>query len=238
MSRRLIIIGLVALLCSVAVAQEEEEVQWPRGLDLLVFSEDELPPCCDPYPENALEFGVGGDFNLFALDGMDIALMKRTSATRGWRLGLSLEGESDEYEEVAGDSGVTRVNERRPLDMDVVLQRIHYLPARRGVSLYWGVGPSVGMQRERSSQSVDDSSMTYTMRLWSAGVEGQLGVEWRFMDQFALGARYQWKALYWWREGEETGTIDQEEELLNSYSSNGYDFNRFNGVDLVLTVYY
>lgn len=130
-----------------------------------------------------------------------------------------------------------RFEEGRRLAIGVVAQRMFYKRPRNDVSLYWGVGPGFSASLRDAETHNGEYGSDWEEWIWTVSLDAQLGVEWRLMDQFSLGARYQWGFGYW-HESEDRRSWYGDDESESSATIDGYDFDANGWVDLVLTVYY
>ena len=176
-------IAIVVCLLSLAVAPH-------------VVSAAEISP-----PETGLEFEVGNNFRLTSLDGLSVAWKKRVSAERGWRLGVDLSGNwTDEQYFQQSPFDTATVNEDDAVySARVKLQKLFYSAPHRGVSGYWGIGPSVAYWHryyERRYDNAEGLSSERKINGCSAGLICSLGVEWRVAEQIAVGAEYVSSLVY------------------------------------------
>lgn len=217
------------------------------------------------YPLSGLEFGLPSslgldDFGLRELDGYDFSWTRRTSATRGWRIGSTVYADHDSDESSSGNEYPDYwVFEGRDRERDLVrislrVQKLFVSEPRHGVSLVLGVGPAFGYEHSSTGDrttreyvpddpqddSYPDRSDRRTERDWDwiwAGAVWDAGVEWRVSRQFTVGARYQWSLTYGMQD--EDIRYIEDGEIVRATGGDGTSFGLAgNSVDLVATFWY
>nr|MEE4268697.1 hypothetical protein [Candidatus Krumholzibacteria bacterium] len=217
------------------------------------------------YPLSGLEFGLPSnlgldDFGLRVVDGYDFSWTRRTSPSRGWRVGTSVYFDHDGDVDNNGDEGPgywyfsSQESDRDLVRVSLRVQKLFVSEPRHGVSFVLGVGPVVGFERSSSenrltreyvpedpedddfpdpifSENIQDRSWIWAGAAWDAGVE------WRVSRQFTVGARYQWTLTYgWW---DSNADYFSDGEIVRQSDSQDTDYGLSNGgVDLIATFWY
>ncbi len=203
------------------------EIILKRILNLLITMTFALPvlagDAAEVFPRSGIEFGLPSYLGLDSfgpeeLDGFDVSWTRRTSDTRGWRIGTSLTFRDDDGRETGESPGSTYVqfrdeeNDQSSLNIALQAQKLFLTEPRHGMSAILGVGPGIGYSHTRSLYDVrstyvplepgngapEDTRLvreSETHAYW-AGLVWDLGVEWRISHQVSLGARYQWSLTY------------------------------------------
>lgn len=233
---------------------------------LPVLAADDTPT----HPVSGLEFGLPSSFGLDDLvltemDGYDVSWTRRSSATRGWRIGATLYLDTDDGDESYATEFVdyTRVNDTASdytrVNIALRAQKLFVSEPRHGVSFILGVGPTIGYSHldqdteesvryipfdpdysgtQRDNGRITDSS-NYSFQ---GGVAWDLGFEWRIRPQFSLGARYQWALVYTHKESDSKQIYMEEDEddrmVFRDGSSDSFSLYNGGTVDLVATFWY
>ena len=169
-------VSLVTVAATPSYAQQEEP------------EEDENPIQARTW---ALQFQINPNFTLGAFEGSTLSVKKHTSATRAWRLGVTLEAnladsDSDEGENTDENNQLIGVNGHY----------LFYSARKRPVHLYAGPGlrgfysraSSKDERRGPSGEQIVLSDVTFVD--WSVGLTGTLGVEWVAGKSISLLAEY------------------------------------------------
>ena len=111
------------------------------------------------YPLSGLEFGLPSnlgldDFGLRVVDGYDFSWTRRTSPSRGWRVGTSVYFDHDGDVDNNGDEGPgywyfsSQESDRDLVRVSLRVQKLFVSEPRHGVSFVLGVGPGRGFRAE------------------------------------------------------------------------------------------
>ena len=187
----------------------------------------------------ALQFQIRQHLTLSSFQGAAISAKKQLSPRRAFRLGMSVEGRyRSESEEQDGEEepGSSSTNSQ---SIFLNAQYIGYAPLRNAVAVYYGAGPSLGFDRNRSTQENSETNreQVNTSTYFSIGVEGALGVEWFVRSNISLTAEYNAGLDYSRRV--DTSSIEQpdveDRESKTMLNSVGLDSE---GVRLGVSVYF
>jgi hypothetical protein len=175
-----------------------------------------------------LEFAVGPNLTLRSAQGNTLSLLRRLDERRRLRMGISVSGSFEAFDAdnstrmlSPADSTVSQTRREEETSMGslgLFVQR-QWLGAATGRSgALVGLGPdlifSVGDRRYVTShpEHGDLGTTTYQQTVFSFGLLGSLGGEWRFAGNLALQACYNLRmARSWeWTEQESSSTNTNE----------------------------
>lgn len=238
MTRYWFVIGLIVLVGAGAQAQELQDIR-PGTLDCLILADDDAG---GRYPDRALEFEMDNYFRLSSFEGLDIAYRVQTSESRGWRFGTNFnfrvnnQNSSGQY----GDEDPSSTDsDERNISLRLLAQKLFITRPSHSASFYWGLGPvaSYGWSKSTNDNTSDHSSESKSTR-WTAGLNADLGVVWRLIDQLSLEARYRWFAGYSSNENSRTYWLESEVDHTNRSESNAFELDGSNSVDLALAFHF
>lgn len=162
----------------------------------------------------ALQFGVTPNFTLGDFQGSLISAKKQDDERRAFRFGLEF------------DVQVSRMNTDRDVNPDTERDRnsqfinataqwIRYPVHEGDFRAYWGLGPTIGLGRDASSQEMSDmtngSDSDDDDRLnLNGGAIGVLGVEWFLRSRLSLSAEYRAGLSYQYVRRDQGSTTDTQ----------------------------
>jgi hypothetical protein len=188
-----------------------------------------------------MDFGISSNLTLETFQGTAISISKFVSDYQKYRFGISTNlnytSEDHSGNEYAADTlkELTGHNDENNMySVQITFQYITYATPKSQTSIYFGIGPLVGISwfKQNSDayanmpgyyQSQDGSADSHTN--YSVGVLGSCGVEWFFSEHISIHAEYGLTAKYTWSKEESSkynkgGYINlKTDPYKNNYSS-------------------
>ncbi|HEX7878932.1 MAG TPA: hypothetical protein VF720_05950 [Candidatus Eisenbacteria bacterium] len=142
----------------------------------------------------ALQFRVGNDFTLDSFKGGVLSVKHHSSARTALRLGLSTSlrfiNQSDER--LQGEVEASQEMDADEQSVALTLQRLKYLAPEKRLTPFWGVGPFVSWSHQNQEREIEPELLVEhgSASSWSAGLTGNLGVEWCPTSHIGIHAEY------------------------------------------------
>jgi hypothetical protein len=186
-----------------------------------------------------MDFGISSNLTLKSFQGTAISLSKFTSDYQKYRLGVSVglnqssgdqSGSQYNADTLSNNSNAHSDNYNNSLQ--ITFQYITYATPKAQTSIYFGIGPLVGISwyknnSNSNTNSVGDyqnqSGYTNTNSNYFVGVLGSVGVEWFFSEHISIHAEYGLSAQYNWGNTQLSNTYQTIYNPIlytNSYYSN------------------
>jgi hypothetical protein len=169
-----------------------------------------------------MDFSISSNLTLSNFQGASISLGQFTSDYQKNRIGISTSvncGTSDQSGNNLTSDVLTsqskQNSESNRYSIQVIFQRLTYATPNAHTSLYYGIGPLMGIGWNKNTSSSSSnyvsgsqnwSSSDGTGTNYSLGVLGSLGVEWFFSEHMSLHAEYGLTVLYTWSKSESTSS--------------------------------
>lgn len=145
----------------------------------------------------ALQFQIKENFTLSAFEGTTLSVKRHTSATRAWRLGVSLGATFENSDSEDGDQ--SKVDRQQ---IALIGHYLFYPTLKDPIHLY--VGPGLRGAYSRASTKNEQRRPNGELILladgsvfeWTVGLSGTLGVEWFANKSISLLAEYSTSLSY------------------------------------------
>jgi hypothetical protein len=165
-----------------------------------------------------MDFGISSNLTLSAFKGTALSLSKFTSDYQRYRFGISTNlnnnsrnqsGSHYDADTLSGASSGDDDNDA--YSVQITLQYITYATPRAQTSIYFGIGPLVGISWSKSNSTSNSSTIGYyqdqggntsSYTSYSVGALGSCGVEWFFSEHISIHAEYGLVAQYIWSKNE------------------------------------
>lgn len=197
----------------------------------------------------AMQFRVSDNFQLGSFKGSVLSVKRHSSPSTAIQVGvsgdLSLRSSSEAQEDTNSGYPTHLTDDREEDRYSLFLnaQRLKYTKPAERLSLFWGIGPTVGFSRtdeERTSdiesQSPGEIEQTLVFNSWSAGLGASLGVEWFATRHLGIHAEYGFVAIYRWTDGTWTSLSS---DRMTTRTNDSDSFNvRDTGVLVGLSAYF
>lgn len=152
----------------------------------------------------ALQFQVNNNFTLGEFQGGLISAKKQYDARRAFRFGIGLNATFDQRTDEG--NGGTQEQDQSFQRVTANAQWVRYPVDEGRVRAYWGVGPTLQLQR-----NVDDQSGTdQTQWRLGGGAVGVLGAEWFVHSHISVSAEYRAGVEYTWQRVETSNGVNRE----------------------------
>ena len=137
----------------------------------------------------ALQFRILDNFQLGTFEGTMLSIKRHSSAANAIRLGVgtSLFG-SDQTD--SDTTSFAPQREQSSTEVTLQLQYMHYPSPGSDVNVYLAVGPEFALRRQSVTDELAATEREQVDRSWSAGVEGNLGLEWFPFRSVGIHAEY------------------------------------------------
>jgi hypothetical protein len=191
-----------------------------------------------------MDFGISSNLTLNNFKGAAISLSDFISDYQKYRLEVSTafsnssgDQSGNQYSADTLSNNSSGNSDYNSNSIQMTLQYITYATPKAQTSIYFGVGPFVGLSWSKnnsnsSSTSVDfsqsQSSSTSSSSSYFVGVLGSIGVEWFFSEHISLHAEYGLSAQYNWGSSQSNSNNQVTYNSIYSYTSNSYRSNSSN----------
>jgi len=145
----------------------------------------------------SFQFAINDNFDFNSFEGTNLSCKKHLSDTKAWRLGVGLSATSRNNSETTNNqnqSGSEDANSQSGLYVDLSLLLLHYKSPKSRVAFFYGIGPEVGLSRNKSESEpvYPPANISHSYYSWSigGGIRGILGVEWFATKDISLFAEY------------------------------------------------
>jgi hypothetical protein len=192
-----------------------------------------------------MDFSISSNLTLRTFQGTAISLSKFISDYQKIRFGVSTNLDYNSRDQSGNNyaadtlSGLTNDNnENNMYSVQIVIQYITYATPKSQTSIYFGIGPLVGVSWFEQNNNDNTTNPGYYQSQYGSkssstkyfiGMLGSCGVEWFFSEHISIHAEYGLSVQYNWGKTESSSNSQSSYVNSSSYSNKSHSSGSTSG---------